>query len=302
MARYLDPKNDLIFKRIFGGHPHLLKSFLNALMPLDEGQLIEEVEYLSPENIPDNPLKKFSIVDVRCRDNRGRKFIVEMQMQWSDIFPTRMLYNVSHTYTGQLRRGESYGELQPVYGLGILNEVFDRSTPEYYHRFMMTNPQNVEETIGGIEIVMVELPKFRPETSTDRRMAVLWLRFLKETRDRTTVAGRELLADEEIRQALEICEEAAYSESELAAYEHYWMEISNEVTLLNNSKKEGLKEGLEKGLEKGEAIGLEKGEAIGLEKGRAEGRREVARNLLKLGVSPEDIAKSTGLSKEEIAE
>ncbi|MDR0395219.1 MAG: Rpn family recombination-promoting nuclease/putative transposase, partial [Tannerella sp.] len=34
MARYLDPKNDLIFKRIFGEHPHLLVSFLNALMPL----------------------------------------------------------------------------------------------------------------------------------------------------------------------------------------------------------------------------------------------------------------------------
>ncbi|MDR0687643.1 MAG: Rpn family recombination-promoting nuclease/putative transposase, partial [Prevotellaceae bacterium] len=33
MARYLDPKNDLTFKRIFGEHPDLLKSFLNALMP-----------------------------------------------------------------------------------------------------------------------------------------------------------------------------------------------------------------------------------------------------------------------------
>ncbi|GHV48077.1 hypothetical protein FACS1894181_02910 [Bacteroidia bacterium] len=72
MARYLDPKNDLVFKRIFGEHPHLLKSFLNALMPLEEGRYIESLEYLSPENVPENPLKKFSIVDVRCKDNYGR--------------------------------------------------------------------------------------------------------------------------------------------------------------------------------------------------------------------------------------
>ena len=35
--RYLDPKNDLTFKKVFGQHPHLLRSFLNALLPLKEG-------------------------------------------------------------------------------------------------------------------------------------------------------------------------------------------------------------------------------------------------------------------------
>ena len=63
---------------------------------------------------------------------------------------------------------------------------------------------------------------------------------------------RELLADEEIRQALEICEEAAYSESELAAYEHYWMEISNEKAMLSDSREEGRAEGLKEGLIQGE--------------------------------------------------
>ncbi|MDR3133763.1 MAG: Rpn family recombination-promoting nuclease/putative transposase, partial [Prevotellaceae bacterium] len=65
MARYLDPKNDLTFKRIFGEHPDLLISFLNALMPLAPGQLIESLAYLSPEQVPENPAKKNSIVDVR---------------------------------------------------------------------------------------------------------------------------------------------------------------------------------------------------------------------------------------------
>ncbi|MDR1154764.1 MAG: Rpn family recombination-promoting nuclease/putative transposase, partial [Bacteroidales bacterium] len=86
MARYLDPKNDLPFKRIFGEHPDLLKSFLNALMPLEENQQIETLEYLPAEQVPENPGSKNSIVDVRCRDNRGRQFIVEMQMHWNNAF------------------------------------------------------------------------------------------------------------------------------------------------------------------------------------------------------------------------
>ncbi|MDR1169797.1 MAG: Rpn family recombination-promoting nuclease/putative transposase, partial [Prevotellaceae bacterium] len=63
MKRYLDPKNDLPFKRIFGEHPELLKSFLNALMPFEAGQYIKSLKYLPAEQVPDNPAKKNSIVD-----------------------------------------------------------------------------------------------------------------------------------------------------------------------------------------------------------------------------------------------
>lgn len=76
--RYLDPKNDLTFKKVFGQHPHLLISFLNALLPLDA--VILSVEYLPHELVPEIPVLKYSIVDVRCTDQNGRQFIVEMQM------------------------------------------------------------------------------------------------------------------------------------------------------------------------------------------------------------------------------
>ncbi len=76
--RYLDPKNDLTFKRVFGEHLHLLKSFLNALLPLSSP--IESLEYLPAELVPEIPIFKNSIVDVRCMDLTGKQFIVEMQM------------------------------------------------------------------------------------------------------------------------------------------------------------------------------------------------------------------------------
>ena len=52
MAKYLDPKADLTFKKVFGEHKELVISFLNALLPLEEGKQVETIEYLPPELVP----------------------------------------------------------------------------------------------------------------------------------------------------------------------------------------------------------------------------------------------------------
>ncbi|MDR2384274.1 MAG: Rpn family recombination-promoting nuclease/putative transposase, partial [Tannerella sp.] len=275
MAHYLDPKNDLIFKRIFGEHPDLLISFLNALMPLDPGKVIESVEYLSSELVPDNPVKKFSIVDVRCKDNYGRQFIVEMQMEWSSFFSSRLLFNTSKAFVRQLRRGENYGILQPVYGLGIINENFDYETPEFYHHYQIMNAQNAKDVIFGMELILIELPKSQPSKWADRRMAVLWLCFLKEVDEETKKVSEDLLADENICKALNICEENGFTEEELALYEQYWDAISTEKAALFTSHAEGLAEG----------------EATGLAKGKA----EIAVRCAIKGMSASEIADLTSL-------
>ncbi len=113
MARYLDPRTDLTFKRIFGEHPDLLISFLNALMPFEPDRYITEVEYLPSEMVPDNPGRKYSIVDVRCKDNHKRQFIVEMQAWWHEGFMNRILFNAGKAYVRQLGRGKKYHLLQP---------------------------------------------------------------------------------------------------------------------------------------------------------------------------------------------
>ena len=100
MSKYLDPKADLTFKKVFGEHRDLVVSFLNALLPFDspEEEIKEVLEYLDPELMPRNPLKKYSVVDLRCRDARGRQFVVEMQMMWTSAFKQRVLFNASKAY------------------------------------------------------------------------------------------------------------------------------------------------------------------------------------------------------------
>ena len=44
--KYLDPKADLTFKKIFGNHPNRLRNLLNALQSLNEDELIQQEQYL----------------------------------------------------------------------------------------------------------------------------------------------------------------------------------------------------------------------------------------------------------------
>ena len=217
MARYLDPKNDLIFKRIFGANPDLLLAFLNALMPLAPGCQIEELTYLPTEQVPDTPGKKDSIVDVKCKDSNGRIFIVEMQMYWFEAFMNRVIFNAGKAYVRQLDKGSNYDLLHPVYSLAILNENFDHKTEQFYHHYSIVNRENTDEAMEGLEFVLVELKKFKPETWSERRMAVLWLRFLKEVGERMSTLPAELKEDKLINKAAELCEEAAFTDAELEA-------------------------------------------------------------------------------------
>ena len=79
MSRYLDPKSDVVFKKVFGEHPHILISFLNALLPLPLDRHIVELSYLPSEQVPSIPEFKRTIADVKCKDCFSA--IVESQPQ-----------------------------------------------------------------------------------------------------------------------------------------------------------------------------------------------------------------------------
>ena len=222
MERYLDPKADLTFKRVFGEHPDLVRSFLNALLPLEAGEEIERVEYLPAELVPENPLRKNSIVDVRCRDNRGRQFIVEMQMAWSPEFRQRVLFNAAKAYVRQLGKGHDYGLLEPVYSLNLVNDVMDAGLPGYYHSYRMVHEAYSDRVIEGLRLVFIELPKFTPSTFAEKRMHVLWLRYLTEVGENKSSVAPELLSDPEVGKALSEIRASAFTDAELAGYDKFW--------------------------------------------------------------------------------
>ncbi len=310
--KYLDPKNDLTFKKVFGEHPHVLKSFLNAMLPLSSDNLIEYLEYLSPEMVPEIPGIKNSIVDVRCTDKKGRQFIVEMQMLWTESFKQRVVFNASKAYVRQLEKSREFKLLQPVYALSLVNEVFEPEIAEYYHHYQIVNLEHNEKQLEGLEFIFVELPKFKAESINEKKLQVLWLRFLTEIDEKVRSADPSLLEVNEIKEALEQLEVSAYSLDQLEYYDRYWDRVRTEVSFVSDAlekgQKEGmkvgyqngLKKGIQEGMQKGMHDGLQQGLEQGLEKGRNKERLIIGINALRGGIDADKIVLFTGLSAQDI--
>ena len=263
MSRYLDPKNDLTFKRIFGEHKNLCMSLLNNILPLTRGQRITSLNYEINELLPATAGLKNSIVDVRCTDNNNNQFIVEMQMHWTDTFKYRVLFNAAKTYVQQLKSGHDYKSLKPVYALSFINEIFDPS-PEYYHHYKMVNTSKIEKQIEGLELIFIELPKFKPTSSAKKKLYDLWLTFLR-IEDNLDNIPSELLEEKVTQEAIQYLERSYYTEEELKAYDRYWDTVSTALTIYTDAKEEGRQAGIEEGIEKGRQEGREERERLAKE-------------------------------------
>ena len=283
-VKYLDPKADLTFKKVFGNHPDLLISLLNALLPLKKEQQIESIEYLPAELVPVDPLHKDTIVDVRCKDIEGRQFVVEMQMAWTDAFKQRVLFNASKAYVSQAEMGYKYEDLQPVYSLNLVNEIFEKDVKEYIHNYRIVHDKHTNKVIEGLCFTFIELPKFKPHTMKEKRMTILWLRFLTEINDHTQEVPAELLENPEISKALEEVKISAFTDDELRAYDKFWDRVSSEKTLMEGRYDEGLKQGME----------------VGKQAGLEEKALEIAKKMKAAGMDVDTISKMTGVKKEEI--
>ena len=313
MAKYLDPKADVTFKKVFGEHKNLIISFLNALLPLDEGKKVETIEYLPSELVPRTPIDKDTSVDVRCEETGGRKFIVEMQMNWRASFRRRVLFNASKAYVMQLPKGDVYESLQPVYSLNLVNDIFDPDIEDYYHYYRMVHYLHSDKVLEGLHLVFVELPKFKARNLVEKKMSVLWLRFLTEIGEDTKKAPQDLVDDPHVNQALEIVEESAYSEAEMYAYDRFWDYASRKAT-----EEAGMKAAIaerDAAVAERDAANAQR-DAANAQRDVANAQRDVAnaqrdaaveklrqsaRQMKTDGMAVETIAKYTGLPADEIA-
>jgi len=274
MAHFLDPKNDLTFKRVFGEHKHLCISLLNSMLPLKKA--IVDIEYQSGELIPELiDVLRNTLVDVRCTDSEGRQFLVEMQLFWNESFKSRVLLNASKAYVKQLDKSEEFKLLQPVYALNFVNDTFEKS-PEmkdvYFHHYQIVNINNTQKQIEGLEFFFVELPKFIPQHRAEKKLHELWLRFLTEVNEKTKEIPQELLDNDDIREALGYVERGKYTKEQLEAYDKWKIDTMTARSMLSAARSEG----------------------------ESSAHKKVIVNCVRAGYSVEIISTITGLTPEEI--
>lgn len=258
-ATFADPTNDFVFKRIFGteANRHLLVALLNDLLELEGEHRIRDLTYLPPEQAPPLPEMKLSAVDVKCRDERGRSYVVEMQVLNVEGFEKRVVYNTSKAYVIQLPSGGKYRDLAPVVGLTICDFVLwsangDGSSPgvavPMLSRWRVQEQQSAVRGLSDVQYSFLELPKYaageQPASRVER-----WAYFFRDAKNLDEIPPA--LADPPFRGALELARIANFTVAEWDAYDRARMAEQDARGALSLALKEGLAKGEAQGLAKG---------------------------------------------------
>ena len=287
---YVNPHTDFGFKRLFGSeiNKDLLISFLNALFRGE--QHVTDITYLNSEQLGDRADARRAVFDVFCQNEKGEKFIVEMQNVYQEFFKDRTIYYSTFPIREQARRGTEWDfELKSVYTIGLLNFNFADGLDDakrWHHEVKLMDVETKEVFYDKLTYVYVEIPKFNKKESELKTMYDKWMFVLKNL---SRLMSRPAALQERIfTRFFEQAEIAKLDPNELMQYE----ESLSAFRDISNAIKTAEKRKLAEGIEIGEARGIEIGEARGI--------KRVALNLLRSGMPIEQVAENTGLAIEDI--
>ncbi len=266
----LDPKTDLTFKRVFAENPELLIDLLNAILPLHEN--ITDLEYLPTELLPQEDGQKLSIVDVRCTDQAGRHFVVEMQVVITPNLKNRMLFNAAKVLAKQLKASAAFTEIKSVYTLCFLEGEAVKGSDEWFHHYTINHNSIPGLVMEGMEWVYVELGKWRKLGNFNNELKRdLWLGFLaqpEKLNDMLTLEHKKKYL--EVSKALEMINTSNYTDAQIRGMEKYvedYLFLSTGIEMaIQDARKEALVEGKQRGIEEGKQEGLILGQSEALHK------------------------------------
>ena len=282
--KYINPYTDFGFKLLFGTamNKELLISFLNALLFKEE--TVKDVTYLNAEHLDTQEYDRRAVFDVYCENEKGEKFLVEMQRGEQQFFKDRSVYYATFPIREQSQRGKWDYELKAVYIIGILNFTFNDTDGDYFHHEVkLVDLYTHKVFYDKLTFIYLEMPKFNKKEDELESMFDKWLFVL---RNLSSLFERpRALQNRVFDRLFEAAEIAKFNPKELG---EYWESLKNfrdwysgMSTQLKKGREEGLKEGLEQG--------------------RKEECFKNAKKMKQAGIAFDVIAQVTGLSIGEIA-
>ena len=298
ISRFLDPKNDVAFKKIFGSEKNkdILLDFLNDVLVKAEKEKIVDITFLNTVQQPEIAVQKQSIIDVLCVDSLGAQYIVEMQVAKTSGFEKRAQFYASKAYFSQMKNGETYDNLKEVIFLAIVDFVMFPNKEHYKSDHIIFDCANGHHDLKDFYFTFIELPKFKKERVEDLTSdEEQWCYFFKHSHEAENI-GKLIAQDKTISKAYQQLQSYNWNEAELASYEKV-----QKIELDNVARDKYLLEhGKELGREEGKELGIE----IGIEKARDEGLaaalKKTAINMINQKLEESLIASVTGLSVDEI--
>ncbi len=278
-VKFVDVKNDVAFRKIFGDERKkvIIISFLNAVLNLEGEAKIVDVNLVNPFQLPRIRGEKASIIDVRAKDLMGRSFIIEMQIAGKEGFGKRIQYYICKDYSAQIDIGEQYPKLKPVYFIGILDFNFF-PTKNYFSKHLIMDEETHECTLDDLKFRFIELKKFN-KTSTELETIVdKWTYFIK------TAHKLQFIPDNTDDEGLK----AAYE----AAQRHSWTKEEYDAYIYAGMREQDARGEL--------SFAVNKAVDKAIKEEAKRKNTQVVRKLRAKGMSVEDIAEVTELSVEEV--
>ena len=276
--KFVDPKTDIAFKKIFSNDAHksILIEFLNEILVLEYP--IATLEILNPYQLPKLYDLKNTSLDIRAKDTANREFIVEMQVEKETAFVKRAVYYSSKAYSQQLQKTEKYHLLKPVIFLGILDfTIFDHAS--VLSRHLILNAETGQHDLKDLEFNFIELPKFTKLETELETTADKWIYFIQQADNLDHVPSS---ADTPaLQEAYDIAAQHHWTQEELDIYESQGFAIGKARNSFETARLDG--------------------EAIGEKRGELQAKLQIAKNLL-IAMNDTQIADMTGLTIEAVAE
>ncbi len=248
------PINDFAFKKTFGtpeNRPCLI-SLLNAILRLKEP--IVNLSLENPFNLQDFQDDKLSLLDIKAVNRTGAIYDIEIQLTTYEGLVQRMVFYGCELYAGQLKSGEDYETVNPVYTIWLITGILWPDATRVHHAFRLTDKDSGRVLEETLEIHALELARYNLRESELRPANELdcWLFWLLHAHEYEPEALAELLPQPAIRQATATLSRIAQVTEDKAMYDAREKAIRDRKWEIAAAERKGRREGRREGQREGE--------------------------------------------------
>ncbi len=246
--KYINPFTDYGFKKLFGEEPNkdLLLDFLNELLKEEQGQ-IKNLTYLKSEHLGTSELDRKAIFDLYCENERGEKFIVELQKTKQKFFKDRTVYYSTFPIREQAKRADWVYELKAVYTIAILDFVFDedKNEPEKYrYDVKLTDVETKKVFFDKLTFIYLEMPKFNKTVAELKNRFEKWLYVIRNLNRLDKIPDK--FKERIFEKLFEVAEIAKFTPEQVRYYEDSLKYYRDIKASLDTRYEEGIEKGIEK--------------------------------------------------------
>ncbi len=288
VGKYINPFTDYGFKKLFGEeiNKELLIDFLNCILKEEK---VKDLQYLRSEQLGSHLLDRKAIFDLYCENEKGEKFIVEMQKSKQNFFKDRNVYYSSFPIQQQALRGDWNFELKAIYTIGILDFVFDenKNNEDYYHwEVKLMDVKTKKVFYDKLTYIYLEMPKFNKSLDALESKFDKWLYILKNLPLLHNYPQK--LQDKIFDKLFKMAEIAKFTPEDKDNYDESLKVYRDLKNVTDTAYDDGVK------------IGKKQGELKGKIEGKDERSKEIAKSLFQMDMPIDKISEITGLKKDEL--